>query len=670
MTDVFRLLTRSTTLKKRPFESAIPAAPQPAPAVSKPNKKRKKTKTENATTSTEESSLALPRELDFFGLGTSVTAEAGPISKKRNDGEPEESGDEEAQSSDDEDETNGGVELPPTPEEIKAILHKHKLKFNLLNPIETPEPAATEPPKKKKSKSKSKHEKPEPKKKQKKPELLVPPLTSFEQLRTQYKLSKRVYANILAQGYLEPTEVQMAALPVFMNKNLDLEGVPKDAPIDLLTCAPTGSGKTLAYVVPVLNQLLAEKKDETKKGVKAVILAPTKELVSQIVYEVKKLANGTALRVSQMKKGSLPLAAEADELPEDYKEPTIKSDILVSTPLVLQHALEKAPIKNALAGVKHLVLDEADVLLDKLFRDQTLGVWRHLRSGNAALRASLWSATISAGTEELAITELTPEPESSAPRPSILRLIVGIKDTSLPTISQKLIYTATESGKLLALRQLFTSALRPPILIFLQSIQRAQALYNEILYDLPTPGRIAVLHAELTDSKREEIMRNYRLGEIWVLITTDLLSRGIDFHGVQMVVNYDIPTSVASYIHRVGRTGRAGRAGGEAVTYYTKEDIGYVKGIATVIDKGTEGGLEDWVLKALPKTGKREKERLKERGVEARRGGQKVAAKERISTKSGWQRKKEMQRKEMVEASKKRKEADMAGNQGESDDDE
>ncbi|TGZ82828.1 P-loop containing nucleoside triphosphate hydrolase protein [Ascodesmis nigricans] len=664
MTDVFRLLTRSTTLKKRPLESVISAPVLPSTtkqANPAPNKKRKKSTTENAATST----AALPREIDFFGMSAHAGTAIAATNKSAHEEPALDDSDAESQSSDEEDgEAQGGAVLPPTPEEIKSTLRQHKLKFTFLNGLETP--AVAEPPKKKKKKSsKIAEAEKAKKKKEKRPELLVPPLTDFADLRTKYKLSKRVYANILAQGYLTPTEVQMGALPVFMNRELELEGVEKDSPIDLITCAPTGSGKTLAYIVPVLNQLLAQKTTDKTKGVRAVILAPTKELVGQIVYETKKLAKGTGLKVSQMKKGSQPMSATAAAAgassDSTSTEPVIKSDILVSTPLVLLHALESAP--TLMTGIQHLVLDEADVLLDELFRTQTLGVWRQLRSTSPSLRASLWSATISSSTEQLAITELS----LTAPPPSILRLIVGIKDTSLPTIKQTLTYTATEPGKLLALRQLFTSSLRPPILIFLQNIQRAQALYNEILYDLPTPGRIAVLHAELTDAQREDTMRRFRLGEIWVLITTDLLARGIDFHGVQMVVNYDIPTSVAAYIHRVGRTGRAGRQGGEAMTYYTKEDIGYVKGIATVIEKGT-GGVQKWLLDVLPKTGKREKQRLKKRGVEARKvvkkeEDEKMDKKNRISTKSGWQRKVEERKRAAVEASKRRKKGEEEGDE-------
>ena len=197
----------------------------------------------------------------------------------------------------------------------------------------------------------------------------------------------------------------------------------------------------------------------------------------------------------------------------------------------------------------------------------------------------------------------------------------------------------------------------------MQSIPRAQALYNEIQYDLPTPGRIAVLHSELTDTVRSETMTRFRLGEVWMLITTDLLSRGMDFRGVKLVINYDLPTSVASYIHRVGRTGRAGSQDGMAVSYVTKEDIPYVKGIVNVIavSNPSEGerGVQKWLL-SLPKTSKNDKKKLKLHGVEARQGKD---AKHKISTKSGFQRKLEDRKRGALEGSRMRKMAEESGSE-------
>ena len=180
---------------------------------------------------------------------------------------------------------------------------------------------------------------------------------------------------------------------------------------------------------------------------------------------------------------------------------------------------------------------------------------------------------------------------------------------------------------------------------------------------MPVPGRRNRTEREKETQRR---LTRFRRGEIWVLITTDLLARGVDFRGLNGVVNYDVPNSAAAYVHRVGRTGRAGREGGVAVTFYTQEDIPHVKLIANVIrasdklrgEKQGEESVKQWLLDALPAPTKKEKQMLKKRGVEARRtvmaaapGGNENAAREkaraRISTKSGYVRKVENNRREM-----------------------
>jgi len=609
MADIFRLLTRSTTLAKGAGSASV------------------------KTPASSSSSSALPKELDFFNAGVKRSRDDDGDSEGNDDSDRD--GDEGGE----EEEELGLCEQPALGrEEIKALLRKHKLKFTLLK--STSADGGKE-------------------KKKKKQELEIQPLTSFTHL---HKLSPRLHRNMRAQGYHVPTEVQMGAMPVISRGE------------NLVCCAPTGSGKTMAFMVPVLDWILAQgkggegekKKKKRKKKVRVVVVAPTKELAGQIVNEGKKLALGTGVRVALLKKGG----------------EGVKSEVVVSTPAVLLHSLEastssssspekgeeKRGKKTDWSSVSRLILDEADILLDSLFREQTLGIWTRLQSPH--LRTSLFSATISSSTEALCQQHISP---SLSPT---IRLIVGLKDTTIQNITQKLTYTATEPGKLLALRQLFTTSFHPPALIFVQTIPRAKALVAEILYDLPTPGRIAVLHAKLSDTSRAEVMSRFLAGEIWVLVTTDLLARGVDFRGVRCVVNYDIPTSVAGYIHRVGRMGRSGGVqGGLAITYFTEGDVRFVKGIAGVIAKaqGGEEGAEGegrWLVDALPKVRKRAKERLKKRGVESRRRA--ADGKEgRISTKSGYERRKENKRKGTIKGSKRRKvQAGSDGEDGEEEGDE
>jgi ATP-dependent RNA helicase DDX52/ROK1 len=380
----------------------------------------------------------------------------------------------------------------------------------------------------------------------------------------------------------------------------------------------------------------------------------------------------------------------ANNVNKGQSESVAKADILVSTPGLLLSAITANPSGNtSLPTVRTLVLDEADVLLDPLFRDQVLGIWDSCT--NEELRVTLWSATMGSNIESLASETIQSRHKMLGLTSDVqtVRLVVGLKDSAIPNIKHKLTYAATEPGKLLALRQLVhptakladgAQSLRPPFLIFTQTIPRAIALHSELLYDIPVEAggssRIAVLHSDLSDSARDSVMTRFRKGEVWILITTDILSRGVDFKGINGVVNYDVPNSGAAYIHRVGRTGRAGRDGGMAITLYTKEDIPYVKNIANIIAASekqaglspSESSMQKWFLDALPNPSKSEKKELKMHGVKARQGGHMKAdvnskgrgaqAKMQISTKSGYERKLEHNRRGAIQGSRRRAEVE------------
>lgn len=609
------------------------------------------------------------------------------------------------------------INPPLLPENAcRRILREHKLKITRLD-VEEEIIDTTKSKKKRRKQQEADQEAKRREKKQRKHNLdVVPqPLLDLAQLRLRHNVNPRLAANVLEQGYTKPTEVQIAALPLL----LDSAG---NTVSDLLTVAPTGSGKTLAFLIPLIDGLLSggvsSPPGNPSDGPRAVIVSPTKELAIQTVHEAEKLTKGTGLRVALARKrmslglnidivsrdlSSSDSEHEVSDSPDESLPPQqsrASADIIICTPLTLVNALiSKDGTPKALPEVRNLVLDEADVLLDPLFEKQTLQIWSACT--NPSLRVSLWSATMGASVEDVArdtiadrvkqlSAKTSPQPTTHAP---LLRLIVGLKDSAIPHIAHRLTYCGNESGKLLALRQLLrpssngsTTAetgppLRPPFLVFTQTIARARALYSELLYDIPVSAggstRIAVLHAELTSRIRANIMARARKGEVWVLITTDLLSRGVDFKGVNGVVNYDFPSSSAAYVHRVGRTGRAGREGGVAVTLYDKDDMPFVKNVANVIAAARrarggggagvgdgegerdeqECGVEKWLLESLPKPSKRDRQRLKKRGIESRRpvkfeGGK--AAKVRIGTKSGFERRAENKKKGAVAGSKRR----------------
>ena len=545
-------------------------------------------------------------------------------------------------------------------------------------------------------------------------QILPQPLISFDMLQRKYGVSRRFLGNLRAQGYTEPTEVQIGSLPLLLGSEEDLDLAARTtktsvgsskSETDVLTIAPTGSGKTLCFMTHLLHGLLADRKSIKKKDskpsivhqVKALILVPTHELANQIVNEGRKLALGTGIRLSRLRKGTVLQSGSVDKHGKAtvYQEKAthgqnmdelecsnrsvVKADILVSTPLILLHTITAdRPSADSLSSVRYLVLDEADVLLDPLFREQTLNIWN--ACSHKSLRTSLWSATVGSSIESLVQTFVLERRHRLGLRAEhhrIVRLVVGLKDSAIPNVFHHLLYAASEQGKLLALRQLLHPSapssgmlsLQPPCLIFTQTIPRAIALHSELLYDIPMEAggssRIAVLHSDLSDNARSKIMTGFRKGEIWILITTDLLSRGVDFRGMNGIVNYDLPNTCNSYIHRVGRTGRQGREGGLAVTLYTKEDIPYVKNVVNVIAasgqtastdfniKHEDNNTQKWLLNVLPNVSKSVKKSLKNHGVESRtatdrRGNGKKKTKTRISTKSGYDRRLENKRRMTV----------------------
>lgn len=226
----------------------------------------------------------------------------------------------------------------------------------------------------------------------------------------------------------------------------------------------------------------------------------------------------------------------------------------------LIHALktEELDLKN----VERLVLDEGDRLLEQGFLEQTDEILSACSNPN--LRKALFSATIPSGIEEICKTFMLDE----------CRIIVGKKDSVGENIEQRVEFVGSEDGKIHALKSLIQEGeIKPPVLIFVQSIERAKQLFNELIYD---GLHLDVIHSEKPKLQREKIIENFKKGEIWVLICTDLLARGIDFKGVNLVINYDFPQSLQSYVHRIGRTGRAGRKG-LAITFFTKDDAPHLK---------------------------------------------------------------------------------------------
>ncbi|XP_011910500.1 PREDICTED: probable ATP-dependent RNA helicase DDX52 isoform X2 [Cercocebus atys] len=365
---------------------------------------------------------------------------------------------------------------------------------------------------------------------------LPDPIATFQQLDQEYKINSRLLQNILDAGFQMPTPIQMQAIPVMLHGR------------ELLASAPTGSGKTLAFSIPILMQL----KQPANKGFRALIISPTRELASQIHRELIKISEGTGFRIHMIHKAAV---AAKKFGPKSSK----KFDILVTTPNRLIYLLKQDPPGIDLTSVEWLVVDESDKLFEDGktgFRDQLASIF--LACTSHKVRRAMFSATFAYDVEQWCKLNLD----------NVISVSIGARNSAVETVEQELLFVGSETGKLLAMRELVKKGFNPPVLVFVQSIERAKELFHELIYE---GINVDVIHAERTQQQRDNTVHSFRAGRIWVLICTALLARGIDFKGVNLVINYDFPTSSVEYIHRIGRTGRAGNKG-KAITFFTEDD--------------------------------------------------------------------------------------------------
>lgn len=267
-----------------------------------------------------------------------------------------------------------------------------------------------------------------------------------------------------------------------------------------------------------------------------------------------------------------------------------KTNILISTPLKLVHFIKSDAMK--LEHVKWIIIDE----VDKLFEESNNGFKEDLDQilsacTNEEKKFALFSATTT--------KEMTPFVHENLKDFATVNISANIPTSS---VEQTLKYVGIESAKLLAVREIFREGVSPPVLIFVQSKDRAKQLFAELMYD---GLNIDIIHSERTQKEREEVYKKFREGKIWVLICTELMSRGIDFRDVMMVINFDLPTSIISYIHRIGRCGRGNKTG-KAVTFYTNDDKkGILRDVAKLVEKS--GSFVEGFLLQLKKSSKKER---------------------------------------------------------------
>ncbi len=357
---------------------------------------------------------------------------------------------------------------------------------------------------------------------------------------TTFGLSSAALDGIKAMGYVEPTPIQLRAIPLIM------------AGQDVIGSAQTGTGKTAAFALPILTQL-----GQHSHATRVLILEPTRELAAQVETAFRDFARFTDLRVAVLY-GGVGYGHQMDALRNGV-------DIIVATPGRLLDHSGRGTCK--LDQVKFLVLDEADRMLDMGFLPD---VRRIVERCPRQRHTSLFSATIPPQIETL-IKWAMKNPQT---------VEIGARRTPAETVKH-VIYAVAEDQKSDLLRALLDQVSYNSVLIFCRTKHRADRIAGLLKKN---NHAVAVLHSNRTQREREQALRGFRDGRFEVLVATDIAARGLDIADVSHVINYDVPQHPEDYIHRIGRTGRA-EAKGDAFTLMVAEDSPHVAAIERFISQ-------------------------------------------------------------------------------------
>ncbi|MEX0936050.1 MAG: DEAD/DEAH box helicase [Gemmatimonadota bacterium] len=357
----------------------------------------------------------------------------------------------------------------------------------------------------------------------------VDDVQTFEELG----LSDERLAAIEAIGWEIPSPIQAKAI------RPGLEGR------DVVGIAQTGTGKTGAFIIPSIERISAG------GGLQVLVLCPTRELAQQVAEDAEALARGNSLKVAAIV-GGVGYGPQIDALKGGY-------EIIAATPGRFNDHMERGNVD--LSGVKVLILDEADRMLDMGFRPQIEDILRRTPRNRQSM---LFSATMPQGVHALSL-QITKEPVWIEATP---------EGTTAEGIEER-VYTVKPENKADLLVKLLEEPDWDQVLVFTRTKVGADALRGRLeRHGIGTDA----MHGDRQMQHRVRALDRFASGKVRVLVATDVAQRGLDVEGISHVVNYDVPTDPEDYVHRIGRTGRAGAAG-TAVTFITGGDLGYLKSI-------------------------------------------------------------------------------------------
>jgi ATP-dependent RNA helicase RhlE len=353
-------------------------------------------------------------------------------------------------------------------------------------------------------------------------------------------LSAPVLDGVKAIGYIDPTPIQLRAIPLIL------------AGQDVIGSAQTGTGKTAAFALPILTKL-ARHDPRTR----VLVLEPTRELTAQVDTAIRDFARFTDLRTAVVF-GGVGYGRQLDALKRG-------ADIIVATPGRLLDHLQRGTCH--LDQVRHLVLDEADRMLDMGFLPD---VRRIVQKCPRERQTMLFSATIPPEIDSL-IRWAMRHPQT---------VEIGARRTPAENVKH-VIYPVAEAQKTDLLLTLLDRVHYESVIVFCRTKHGADRVAHLLKRD---NHAVAVLHSNRTQQEREHALRGFREGRYEVLVATDIASRGLDIVEVSHVINYDVPQHPEDYIHRIGRTGRA-EATGDAFTLMVAEDSRHVAAIERFISQ-------------------------------------------------------------------------------------
>jgi ATP-dependent RNA helicase RhlE len=358
-------------------------------------------------------------------------------------------------------------------------------------------------------------------------------------------LDPKILQAVKEAGYTEPTPIQTAAIP------------PIIAGHDLIGIAQTGTGKTAAFTLPMLTKLATAIADG-RRGTRALVIAPTRELVLQIEENVKIYGRHLPFRVATVFGG-------VGEHPQ-MNALRAGTHLIIACPGRLLDLMERRYAD--FSQLQYLVLDEADRMLDMGFLPSIRQIVRQLPQKRQTL---MFSATLSKEIESL-----THEFQHA---PKIVQ--IGRRANPAETVTQ-IVYEVPKSLKPALLLHLLRDPGMDMVLVF----SRMKHAADRIARNLESAGiKTATLHSNRSQSQRLRALKDFKSGAVRVLVATDIAARGIDVDGISHVVNYDFPMHSEDYVHRIGRTGRA-HAVGDAISFVTHEDQGELRALERFIGRG------------------------------------------------------------------------------------